>query len=78
MKTIKIKKTYSSGSKLLYVIVPENCSESIIKQYVEIECDKDLQKCQDAQITGTPTWIINNKQIEGTQTIKKLKELTGC
>lgn len=42
MKTIKIIKSYSSGSKILYVIVPENCSESIIKQYVEIECDKDL------------------------------------
>ena len=46
-----------------------------------VECDKDIKKCQDAQILGTPTWIINNtniQKIEGVQTIKQLKELTNC
>ena len=44
-----------------------------------IECDKDAQKCRDANIVGTPTWIINNKTVvEGTQSIEQLKNLTAC
>jgi glutaredoxin len=45
-----------------------------------IDCvqDGNLQKCIDAKITGTPTWIIKNQSYVGVQTIAKLKELTGC
>jgi len=44
-----------------------------------IECDKEPQKCRDANILGTPTWIISNKTVvEGTQSIKQLENLTGC
>jgi hypothetical protein len=44
-----------------------------------VECDKEPQKCTDANILGTPTWIINNKTvIEGTQSIEQLKNLTAC
>ncbi len=31
----------------------------------------------DANITATPTWVINGNQYVGFQTIDKLKELTG-
>lgn len=36
------------------------------------------QRCVEAQILATPTWIIDGKKYEGIQTIEKLKELTGC
>jgi len=44
----------------------------------EIDCFYESQKCKDAGISGTPTWIINNKQYQGVQSIQRLKELTGC
>jgi glutaredoxin len=42
------------------------------------ECDKDLEKCNIAGITATPTWFIKDKKVEGVQSINQLKELTGC
>lgn len=44
----------------------------------KIDCHFEIQKCIDAQITGTPTWVINEEKYPGVQTIEKLKELTGC
>lgn len=35
------------------------------------------QKCIDAKIKGFPTWIINGKVYEGTQTLQKLAEVSG-
>lgn len=45
-----------------------------------IDCLKDgnMQKCIDAKIEGTPTWIIKNQSYVGVQSIDKLKELTNC
>jgi hypothetical protein len=45
------------------------------------ECDlskENRQKCLDSGIEGTPTWVIDGKKYEGAQSIKQLKELTGC
>ena len=48
-------------------------------QYLnKTDCYSEIQKCIDAQITGTPTWIINGEKYPGVQSIEKLKELTGC
>ncbi len=48
-------------------------------QYLNtIDCAYERQKCLDKEITGTPTWIINEEKYKGIQTIEKLKELTGC
>lgn len=48
-------------------------------QYLnKIDCHYEIQKCIDAGITHTPTWIIKEQKIEGVQPIEKLKELTGC
>jgi hypothetical protein len=44
----------------------------------EVDCLNEGQKCQDAEIKGTPTWIINDKEHLGVKTIEELKELTGC
>lgn len=41
-----------------------------------IDCAVDSEKCSD--ITGTPTWIINNEKVVGVQAIEKLKQLTEC
>jgi hypothetical protein len=47
------------------------------KKFLEtIDCFYEKEKC--ANITGTPTWIINNEKYIGVQSIKKLKELTKC
>jgi len=43
-----------------------------------IDCFYERDKCIQLGIEATPTWIIKGNKIEGVQTIKKLKELTGC
>jgi len=48
-------------------------------QYLNtIDCAYERQECLEKEITGTPTWIINNEKHKGVQTINELKELTGC
>ena len=44
----------------------------------EVDCLYEGEKCQEAEIKGTPTWIINNEKYLGAKTIQELKELTGC
>ena len=44
----------------------------------EIDCFYEGEKCQEAQIKGTPTWIINDQKYPGAKTIEQLKELTNC
>lgn len=43
-----------------------------------IDCHYQPEKCIDARLTHTPTWIINGEKYQGVQSIEKLKELTGC
>jgi len=48
-------------------------------QYLDsTDCFYEREKCSLAEIRGTPTWIINDVQYTGVQTIEKLQELTGC
>ena len=49
-----------------------------IKHINKIDCKLDMQKCVDAEIQATPTWIINAQAYRGVQSIEKLAELTGC
>lgn len=49
---------------------------SSIKYLDIIDCAVQSAKCQD--IRGVPTWIINDKEYRGVQSIEKLKGLTGC
>jgi len=48
-----------------------------------IECvDKETQQmtpqCQEAEITGFPTWEFNGKKNTGLKTVRELAELSGC
>ena len=43
-----------------------------------VDCLYEGQKCSEAGIEYTPTWIINGEKIVGMQTIEELKLLTGC
>jgi len=58
--------------------------EAMFGSYVSklniIDClqQNQTQKCIDAKIEATPTWIIKNQSYTGVQTIDKLKQLTGC
>ncbi len=69
------------------LIVKEGCpacvsQEEIIEEYIDkfevIDCSIEFQKCIGLGITHIPTWIINEEKYEGVQSIKKLRELTGC
>jgi glutaredoxin len=50
-----------------------------VKYLTIVDCfdSEGTQKCIDAGIEGTPTWIINGQKYVGVQSIEKLKELTG-
>jgi len=61
-----------------HCIDQENLFGDTYKYLTTIDCHFDSQKCIEAKITGTPTWIINNKSYTGFKTIEELKELTGC
>ena len=41
-----------------------------------IDCFYERDKCEGIRVT--PTWKISGELIEDVQSIKKLKELTGC
>lgn len=41
-----------------------------------VDCFYDRESCNE--VRGTPTWIINDVEHLGVQSIDKLKELTGC
>lgn len=43
-----------------------------------INCIEEPGKCIKNNVNGVPTWIINNKQYKGVQSIEQLKEITGC
>ena len=48
-------------------------------QYLNVvDCWYENEKCNEAIIEYTPTWVINKEKVIGVQTIEKLKELTGC
>jgi hypothetical protein len=43
-----------------------------------IDCFYEREKCINASIKVTPTWIINKNTYEGVMNIEELKTLTGC
>ncbi|MBI2268579.1 MAG: hypothetical protein HYU80_04065 [Candidatus Blackburnbacteria bacterium] len=44
-----------------------------------VECTKDVQKCQEKQIKGYPTWIFEDgHRIEGEVNLEKLAQYSGC
>jgi len=45
---------------------------------VEGNVQLQTQQCQDAQISGYPTWIVNGEKLAGEQTLENLARLTGC
>lgn len=49
-----------------------------IKYFTLIDCSDDIEKCQEADITAVPTWIIDGEKHAGVRTVNELKELSGC
>jgi len=49
-----------------------------IKHLQIIDCMTQAQECLNNGITSVPTWIINGNKYVSVQSIKNLKELTGC
>ncbi len=51
-----------------------------IMPYIECatpEGQEQTPECQEAGITGYPTWEINGERLSGTQTLEKLSQLSG-
>jgi uncharacterized membrane protein len=53
---------------------------SVLEKYKDQINEKTTQGelCSLMVGEGTPTWIINDQQVSGWQTIKKLSEMSGC
>ncbi len=69
------------------IYVQEGCSHCVKQEemfgenykYLNVvDCVYEEDKCINAGIQGTPTWIIKDKIYEGFQTKDKLKEFAGC
>lgn len=58
--------------------IQEELFGSSAKYLNKIDCVYEREACNQAQITATPTWIINEQKYVGVQSIEKLKEFTGC
>jgi len=43
-----------------------------------INCTTSSKACSDKKITGYPTILINNKEMQGSRTFANFSELTGC
>jgi hypothetical protein len=60
-----------------HCITQENIFGDYISKLNIIDCvtEDGMQKCINANITATPTWIIKGKYYEGIKTIEELKEI---
>jgi len=48
-------------------------------QYVNyVECTLETARCQMANITALPTFIIDNTRLTGEQSLETLAQITGC
>ena len=51
-------------------------------EYIEffeiIDCTTNQEQCQENNILYVPTWVINNENHIGKQSVEQLRELTGC
>lgn len=64
----------------IHCIEQENMFGGNWKYVNSVDCianDTNTQICINANITGTPTWIINGKYYVGVQSIAQLENLTG-
>jgi len=43
-----------------------------------VNCDTRRSDCQDAGVTGYPTWIIDGEQYSGTLSLTELARLSEC
>jgi hypothetical protein len=78
----KIAKCIGENS-VLYVLpwcghcrIQEDMFGDNLKYITIVDCYKEPEKC--SRIKATPTWIIDNKEYIGTQSIETLREATGC
>ncbi len=69
------------------VVVSPTCSwcakqKQDLGKYVNyfefIDISENPEILQQYDISGTPSWIINEKVYSGYQTIEELKQITGC
>ena len=49
-----------------------------VKHLQIVNCMTQAQECANQGISSVPNWIINGNKYVSVQSIKNLKELTGC
>lgn len=56
--------------------------EKVFREFYDVldivDCFYEGERCAEADIVKTPTWNIRGERVTGAQSIKKLRELTGC
>jgi hypothetical protein len=49
-----------------------------LKLFNEISCADDPWTCMSYNITGVPTWVVNNENYAGRKTWEELRKITLC
>ena len=77
-----VAKCIGENSNLYVQLGCSHCKtqEDMFGEYYEYlnvtDCYYEKNSCLD--ISGTPTWVINNEKYLGVQSIEKLQQLTNC
>ena len=52
--------------------------ETSLKYINLIDCDEEKVACQEADIKGYPTWVIDGKQYPGARSLEALAKIAEC
>lgn len=52
--------------------------ENSFNNIAYINCDNNPQACNNAGITGYPTWYVNGELYPGVQSLEALSQASGC
>lgn len=72
-------------SAVLYII--DGCSwctkqKEILGEHLDrinyINCTNEMQKCNDAEIRGFPTWVVGGVKYPGLKSLEGIQEITKC
>lgn len=72
------KSTLYVATGCLHCAQQENMFGNYYQHLNVVNCKIYPEKCLEVDVTGVPTWIIDDKQYKGARTIEELKEIMDC
>ncbi len=78
MKCIASKAVLYSSSTCGHCKTQKEILGNYFSLFKNIDCFYEIEKCNEADISSYPTWVIDGKQYTGVKSIQKLAELTWC